>query len=84
MESLVASVSKNLTQTFASKGYLKDVREACKIGHRYDRRRRGLHDGGRRGRPVPTGRNPAELICGRILAQLEAFDAALCERHGAV
>ena len=32
MEALVASVSKNLTQAFASKGYLKDVREACEIG----------------------------------------------------
>ena len=84
MEALVAAVLKNLTPAFASEGYLKDVREAGEIGHRYDRRRRGLHDGGRRGRPVPTGRYPAELICGRILAQLEAFDAALCERHGAV
>lgn len=36
------------------------------------------------GAPDPTGRYPAELIFGRILAQLEAFDAALCERHGAV
>ena len=32
----------------------------------------------------PTGRYPAELIFGQIFPQLEAFDAALCERHGAV
>ena len=39
---------------------------------------------GAAGAPDPTGRYPAELISGRILVQLEAFDAALCERHGAV
>ncbi len=36
------------------------------------------------GAPDPTGRYPAELIFRRILALLEAFDAALCERHGVV
>ncbi len=32
MEALVAAVSKNLTQAFASEGYLKDVRKAGEIG----------------------------------------------------
>lgn len=32
MEALVAVVSKNLTRAFASEGYLKDVREAGKLG----------------------------------------------------
>ncbi|MEC7202748.1 MAG: hypothetical protein VXW49_03665 [Pseudomonadota bacterium] len=85
MEALVAVVSKNLTQAFASEGYLKDVRESGEI-----RAVDTIEDAvdcimaGAAGAPDPTGRYPAELICGRILAQLEAFDAALCERHGAV
>ena len=39
---------------------------------------------GAAGAPDPTGRYPAESIFGRVMAQLEAFDAARCERHGAV
>ena len=39
---------------------------------------------GAAGAPDPTGRYPAESIFGRVIAQREFFDAALCERHGAV
>ncbi|MBG06387.1 MAG: hypothetical protein CMM59_20190 [Rhodospirillaceae bacterium] len=39
---------------------------------------------GAAGAPDPTGRYPAESIFGRVMAQLEAFNSALRERHGAV